>query len=130
MVVFDTESLLIFYLGEEGADIVEGLLRRIQSGSEKGFLNVVNLTEFYYILYRKDPITAEEKVNNLRAYGIEIVSVTDDTIWKAAGRIKGRHPISLADAFAVATAVTKKDKLVVGRDADFNKIDIPVIKVR
>jgi len=26
MVVFDTEALLIFYLGEEGADVVEDLL--------------------------------------------------------------------------------------------------------
>jgi hypothetical protein len=28
MVVFDTEALLIFYLGEEGADKVEDLLKR------------------------------------------------------------------------------------------------------
>jgi predicted nucleic acid-binding protein len=71
MVVFDTEALLIFYLGEEGADIVEDLLRRIQNKELKGFLNIVNLTEFYYILYRRDAAIAEEKERNLRAYGIE-----------------------------------------------------------
>jgi len=49
-VVFDTEALLIFYLGEEGAAVVEDLLKRIQNKEIKGFLNVVNLTEFYYIL--------------------------------------------------------------------------------
>ncbi len=48
--VFDTEALLIFYLGEEGAAVVEDLLKRIQNKEIKGFLNVVNLTEFYYIL--------------------------------------------------------------------------------
>jgi len=130
MVVFDTESLLIFYLDEEGADIVEDLIRKIQDKEERGFLSVVNLTEFYYILYQRDPTIAEEKVQNLRAYGIEIVPVTDDTIWRDAGRIKGQHSISLADAFAVATAIVKKDRLVVGRDADFNKVNIPLIKVR
>ena len=29
MVVFDTEALLVFYLGEGGADVVEDLLKRI-----------------------------------------------------------------------------------------------------
>lgn len=130
MVVFDTEALLIFYLGEEGADIVEDLLERIQNKETKGFLNIVNLTEFYYILYRREPAIAEEKVRNLRAYGMEIVPLTDNAIWKETGKIKGGHVISLADAFAVATAVVKRDKLVVGRDDDFKKVSVPLIKVR
>ncbi len=130
MVVFDTEALLIFYLGEEGAEVVEDLLRRIQNKETKGFLNIVNLTEFYYILYRRDAAIAEEKVRNLRAYGMEIVPLMDNAIWREAGKIKGEHAISLADAFAVATAIAKKDKLVVGRDEDFKKVNVPQIKVR
>jgi len=130
MVVFDTEALLIFYLGEEGADMVEDLLRRIPNKELKGFLNIVNLTEFYYILYRRDAAIAEEKERNLRAYGIEIVPLMDNAIWREAGRIKGEHAISLADAFAVATAISKKDKLVVGRDEEFKKVSVPQIKVR
>ena len=130
MVVFDTEALLIFYLGEKEAEVVEDLLRRIQNKELKGFLNIVNLTEFYYILYRRDAAIAEEKVRNLRANGIEIVPLMDNAIWREAGRIKGEHAISLADAFAVATAIAKKDKLVVGRDDDFKKVNVPQIKVR
>jgi len=130
MVVFDTEALLIFYLGEEGAEVVEDLLRRIQNKETKGFLNIVNLTEFYYILYRRDAAIAEEKVRNLRAYGMEIVPIIDNAIWREAGKIKGEHTISLADAFAVATAMAKGDKLVVGRDDDFKKVSVPLIKVR
>jgi predicted nucleic acid-binding protein len=130
MAVFDTEALLIFYLGEEGADVIEGLLLKIQKGEEKGYLNIVNLTEFYYILYRREPAIAEEKVRNLRAYGIEIVPIIDDGIWKEAGKIKGKHTISLADAFAAATAMVKKDKLVVGRDDNFKSVSIPLIKVK
>ncbi len=130
MVVFDTEALLIFYLGEEGAEVVEDLLRRIQNKETKGFLNIVNLTEFYYILYRRDAAIAEEKVRNLRAYGMEIVPLMDNSIWREAGKIKGEHAISLADAFAVATAMAKNDKLVVGRDEDFKKVSVPLIKVR
>ncbi|GAH84062.1 unnamed protein product, partial [marine sediment metagenome] len=91
---------------------------------------IVNLTEFYYILYRRDAAIAEEKVRNLRAYGMEIVPITDNAIWRETGKIKGEHAISLADAFAVATAIAKKDKLVVGRDEDFKKVNVPQIKVR
>ena len=97
------------------------MLKRIQNKETKGFLNIVNLTEFYYILYRRKPAIAEEKVRNLRAYGMEIVPLMDNAIWREAGKIKGEHAISLADAFAVATAIAKKDRLVVGRDDDFKK---------
>ena len=54
----------------------------------------------------------------------------DDRIWREAGKIKAVHGMPLADAFAVATAVVKNDKLVVGRDEDFGKVNIPMIKVR
>ena len=129
MVVFDTESLLIFYLGEKGSNTVENLLKKVSKKEIKGLLNVVNLTEFYYILYRKDAVIAEEKVRNLKAYGIKIVPASN-SIWKEAGKIKAKYAIPLGDAFAAATAIIKKDKLVVGRDEDFNKIDVPLIKVR
>ena len=55
MIVLDTESLLIFYLGEVGADVVEDLLKKVLRGDIKGYLNVINLTEFYYILCNYSP---------------------------------------------------------------------------
>lgn len=130
MIVFDTEALLIFYLDEEGADVVEGLLEEIWNGNLNGYLSIINLVEFYYILYRKDPVIADEKEANLRAYGLKIVSVTDNSIWREAGRIKGLHSLSLADAFAAATAHAKGAKLVVGSDAEFDDIGVPLIRVR
>jgi len=91
MVVFDTEVLLIFYLGEEGAEVVEELLKKVQNREIKGYINVINLTEFYYILYRRNPAIAEEKVRNLKAYGLEVVYVSDDRVWREAGKIKAVH---------------------------------------
>lgn len=129
MVVFDTEVLLIFYLGEEGADIVEDLLEQVQNKKVPGYLNIVNLTEFYYILYRRDMTVADEKVRNLRAFGLEIIPLTDDGLWKEAGRIKGDYALSLADAFAGATAIVKGDTLVVGRDEEFEQINIPLVRI-
>jgi predicted nucleic acid-binding protein len=125
-IVFDTESIIAFYLGEPPGKEVEKRLTRIMKGQLKGYLNIVNLAEVYYILYRKSPILAEEKERNLRAYGLEIVPVSDDALWKEAAKTKGKHALSLADAFAVATAKAKGATLLTGRDAEFRGVGVPI----
>ena len=124
--VFDTEVLLAFYLGEPGGKEVEKRLVKITKGEIRGYMNIINLTELYYILYRRSPALAEEKERNLRGYGLEIVPVDDNVLWKEAAKTKGRHALSLADAFAVATTKVKKANLLVGRDAEFNDVDVSI----
>lgn len=128
-IVFDTEALLAFYLGEQGGKEVEKRLVKITKGEIRGYLNLINLTELYYILYRRSPDLAEEKEQNLRDYGLEIVPVDDNGLWKEAAKTKGRHALSLADAFAVATAKVKKANLLVGRDAEFDGIDVSIERI-
>jgi predicted nucleic acid-binding protein len=125
-VVFDTEALLAFYLGEPGGRMVQRRLEEIMEGETKGYLNIVNLTELYYILYRKSPDIAQEKERNLRGYGLEVVPINDDGLWKKAAETKGSHALSLADAFAAATAKVKKATLMAGRDTVFDGIDIQI----
>jgi predicted nucleic acid-binding protein len=122
--VFDTEALLSFYLGEPGGKTVQERLEEVVRGDRRGYLNVVNLTEFYYILYRKSRGLAEEKERNLRGYGVEIVPVEDKDLWRHAAETKASHSLSLADAFAVATAKVKEAELLVGRDAEFDGVDV------
>ena len=128
-VVFDTEVILAFYLGESGGKEVERRLVKIMRGEMRGYLNIVNLTELYYILYRRSPDLAEEKEQNLRGYGIEIVPVDDNVLWKEAAKTKGGHALSLADAFAVATAKVKKANLLAGRDAEFDGMDVSIERI-
>lgn len=129
-VVFDTEALLAYYLGESGGEKVLKLLNQVYKKKIKGYINIVNLTEFYYILYRKSPEIAKEKERNLRSFGLKIVSLIDDTLWREAAKIKGECPVSLADAFAAATAKIHKAKLATGRDIEFQKINIPLIRIK
>ena len=129
-IVFDTEALLIFYLDEQGADKVKEMLEKTQNGETLGYLNIVNLTEFNYILQRRDPDVALEKERNLRAFGLEIVPVLDNELWRVAAEIKARHRISLADSFAAATAKIKGAKLVTGRDEEYRSIGVPLIRLR
>jgi predicted nucleic acid-binding protein len=128
-IVFDTEALLAFYLGEPTGKDVERRLVETMKGEIKSYLNIVNLTELYYILYRKNPEIAEEKERNLRGYGVEIVPVEDNELWREAAKTKGKHALSLADAFAVATAKVKTATLLVGSDPEFDGLDISIERI-
>lgn len=128
-VVFDTEPLLAFYRGEPGAADVEETLNKVIDGSVKAYVNIVNLTELYYILHRYSPEVAEEKTRNLRAYGLKVVPLVDDTLWKLAAEMKSSHPMSLADAYAAATAQTTGSKLIMGRDQEFDGLPIETMRI-
>ena len=128
-VVFDTEPLLAFYRGEPGDTEVELLLNQVIEGSIQAYINIVNLTELYYILHRYSPEAAEEKTRNLRAYGIKVVPIVDDTLWKLTAEIKSSHPMSLADAYAATTAQMTGSKLITGRDQEFNGLSIETMRI-
>ena len=129
-IVLDTEPLLTFYLGKPGDTKVEALLNQVKDGSLEAYINIVNLTEFYYILYRYSPEAAEEKTRNIRSFGVNVIPVTDNHLWRVAAETKSRHPMSLADAYAVATAVTTDSKLVIGADTEFDGLELPLIRIR
>jgi predicted nucleic acid-binding protein len=127
---FDSEAIFAFFLGEAGAELVRDNLEKVQKGEIEGYINILNLTEIYYILSRVSPKLAEEKQRNLRLYGLKIVPINDNGLWREAAKIKCGNSMSLADAFAVATAETLKTKLVVGSDKEFNNLNIQLLRVR
>lgn len=127
--VFDTEVILKFYLGENGAPKVLELLKRVQDKKVKGYISIINLTEFYYILYRKSPDIAKQKVENLLSFGLIPSEIKDDDLWKEAGKLKALHNIPIADAFAAATANHLKATLVAGKDADFEGIKVDKMRI-
>jgi predicted nucleic acid-binding protein len=127
---FDTEAILAFYFGESGAEVVGESLRRVQKGEIEGFMNVLNLTEVHYILCRVNPELAEQKLRNLRLFDLKIVPIEDDNLWVEAAMIKSGHSLSLADAFAVATAKVLESKLVVGSDREFEGLEVSLLKIR
>jgi len=128
-VVFDTEPLLAFYRGEPGDTDVEQMMNQVIDGSVQAYINIVNLTELYYILHRYSPEAAEEKTRNIRAYGVKVVPLVDDTLWKLAAEMKSSHPMSLADAYAAATAQTTGSKLIIGRDREFDGLPIETMRI-
>jgi predicted nucleic acid-binding protein len=122
-IVFDSQSLLKLYLGESGSGRVVDLLREVLEGKIEGSINIVNLAEVFYILLRKSKQAAEEKEENLRSFGVKVVPVDpDSSLWKRAASLKADHAMSLADAFAAATALELRSKLLTGADEEFDDI--------
>jgi len=109
-----TEPIVAFFFGEVGAKPVIDLLQKIQSYDIEGYINIVNLTEVYYAIARQDPKAANEKLKTLRLFGLKIVPVVDNGLWREAALIKNKHMLSLGDSFAVATTQAFNTKLVVG----------------
>lgn len=110
--------------------MLETASKKFKTKKLKGYINILTLTEIYYILYRVDPELAEEKQRNLRLYGLRVIPIEDNDLWREAAKIKGEHALSLADAFAAATAKKLKSKLIVGNDKEFHELGIPLLKIR
>jgi predicted nucleic acid-binding protein len=127
---FDSEAILAFYLDEKGAEVVEDCFEKVQSGAAEGYINIINLTEIFYILSRVSSELAEETERKLRLLGLRVVPVEDDGLWREAAHVKAKHSLSLADAFAAATAEASKSKLVVGSDKEFRELNIQLLKIR
>ena len=127
---FDTEPIVAFFFGEPAAKPVIGLLEKIQTNDLVGYMNILNLTEVYYSIARRDPKAAEDKLKSLRAYGLKVVPVTDNGLWREAALIKNKYRLSLGDSFAVATAKAFKSKLVIGNDKELRNLDVPLLRIR
>lgn len=122
-VVFDTQALLVLYLGESGSEEVENYLEDVSERKSKGYLNIVNLVELSYILRRRGGSMAEEKERNLRSFGVRMVPVTyNSPLWRKAATIKAENSLSIADAFAASTALVYKGTLVTGSDIEFEGV--------
>jgi predicted nucleic acid-binding protein len=130
-IVFDTQALLVLYLGEAGSGEVEAYLERVSELKVRGYLNIINLTELYYILRRRNGSVAEEKERNLLSFGVRMVPVIHNSpLWKKAAAIKAGNALSLADAFAASTALLHKGTLVTGSDVEFEQVkDLKIERV-
>lgn len=95
------------------ADRVLALLEAAERREHRLAMNIVNLGEVFYLSVRARNLRyGEEILENLRV-SIVTVPASDDLVILAA-TIKAQHPISYADAFAVATAITQDAPLVTG----------------
>ena len=122
--MLDSWALLAFFQDERGADAVEQLLAKAESGRLRLLLCVVNWGEIYYSTMRKvSREAAEQTVAAIAEMPIEIVSVAEDLVLvRQAAIFKATKRLSYADAFAGALAKLKNAELITG-DREFKELD-------
>lgn len=129
--VLDSWALIALLRDEEpAATVVKSLIREANRGQVYITISVINLGEIFYIMSRlQNEHYAELAVQKLQETSLDIYPISQDDVISAA-RFKMKHPISYADAFAVATASSLNATLVTGDPeliALSNLIDIEVL---
>jgi ribonuclease VapC len=120
--VFDSFAILSFLQDEPGAEQVERILKRADSGTARVWMNEINLGEvFYTLLRRRGETIAEEKVLQIQSTSIILVS-NDWNMVKAAARLKAKFRASYADCFAAVTAMIHDAQVVTG-DPEFEALE-------
>lgn len=125
--VLDSFAMLTLLQLEPGADQVTALLREAEQGTSRVLMSLISLGEVVYIIERR---WGEARLRSFLAYvnaaPIEVSPVDQDRVF-AAAHIKAHHPISYADAFAVALAQELEATVITG-DPEFRSVEgsVPV----
>ena len=90
---------------------------------------MVNLGEvFYRLLQLTDEAQADERLVQVKALPIDIVPARETLVLEAA-RVKATHPLSYADAFAIAAGRLEKAPVITG-DPEILALPPTVVRVR
>ena len=122
--VLDAHALMVLFNDEPGADEVENILLKAESGSPKLLMSVVNWGEIYYSILRgASQELADAKAHEIAGMQIEFVPVDADDLElvRQAAAFKATRKMSYADCFAAALAKIKNAELVTG-DRKFKQL--------
>jgi len=119
--VLDSYALFAYFGDEEGADIVADLIKRTAEDVSL-FLSLINFGEVAYITEReKGTRRAVELLEDIRRLPITLSRIDEQRVL-AAAHVKAHHPVSYADAFAIALSDELGATVVTG-DPEFNKVE-------
>jgi ribonuclease VapC len=113
--VFDSWAIIGWLQGEEPARTkVRELLEQAAHGAAKVSISLINVGEVFYLIAKRYGAAAAERfLADLAMMPIQAL-LPDRKLILGAARLKSRHPISYADAFAAETAREQNAILVTG----------------
>jgi ribonuclease VapC len=125
--VLDSYALVAYLQNEAAADQIDALLERAASGEALLHMSLINLGEIVYLVERRyGAALCEQVLDRLKAFPVTLEALTLERV-VAAAHVKAVHPISYADAFAVALAQELEATVVTG-DPEFRQVE-PVVRV-
>jgi predicted nucleic acid-binding protein len=118
--VLDTSAILAFWNNEDGAAMVEKVLRE-SSQRKPVYLSFMTFMECRYGVWKDHgQSAADELVRSLKNLPVIRVDV-DDALIRTASELKAQHKISVADSWIIATAITRNATLV-HKDPEFDAL--------
>ena len=130
--VLDAHALMVLFNDEPGAEEVEKILRKAESGNPRLLMSVINWGEIYYSILRgASKEMADSKSHEIAGMRIELVPVDarDLELVRQAAVFKATRKMSYADCFAAALAKIRDAELVTG-DRDFKAVENDLKKIR
>lgn len=113
--------MIAFFEDEPGAERVAVILKSLADKKAKAYMSVINWGEIYYNTLREQgPGTAEQVIEQLTQYPIELINADRTLIYEAA-KLKGTYKIAYADCFAAALA-KKLGAVIVTGDREFEQL--------
>lgn len=127
--VLDTYAVLGYFLDEPCADSIAEILEKARKNEIKLYMSWINVGEVYYIIQRrygrKDAI---DLVENLKAWPVELVGVSDEQVI-VAGDVKAKFPLSLGDSYAAALTIMVRGILLTA-DMEFRPLENHLVKIK
>lgn len=126
--VFDSYAVLAYLQGEEGAEVVRGILGEAAEKKVEASMSLVNLGEVLYIVEREQSLEAAQAVLAL----IDSLPMSQHAVTRSmalqAAHLEARHRMSYADCFAAALAIELRASVVTG-DPEFHSVEqeIPLV---
>ncbi len=120
-ILLDTSAIVAFLAAEDGAEDVEKFLRAAARSSLTVYASFATVAELFAVTMKQEGRDrAEHYLSLVRAWPMSWVQ-SDDELCVAAGMLKGRHRMSLADAFIAATAL-RHGAVLVHKDPEFEPL--------
>jgi predicted nucleic acid-binding protein len=120
--IFDSHALLKLFQKEKGYEKVIRLLEEMRKTGAIKYINAINLGEIIYSTKRAFGDQKKlEVLASIERLNFTILPVPNALIFQAA-EYKAEYSISLADCFALASAIENKATLVTG-DPEFKKVE-------
>ena len=117
----DTSAIMSYFLGEVGKDEVSRILSRAQKREIMVYVSFMSYMETLYRTWKlSDEDTGRKAYIMLRNLPVKEVTQDEDLLLKAAA-IKATNPLSVADAWIVATA-QKTGTTLVHKDPEMDII--------
>jgi predicted nucleic acid-binding protein len=121
--VFDSYALIGYLENESFSDHVQHILTQAKKRDFRLYIHAIHIGEVYYITLREQGKSlADLAYARIKALPIKTIDRIDEELLLTAAGLKAKYPISYADSFAAALAMTKNCPLLTG-DPEFTSLE-------